>query len=107
MSLIQYGVYKRHLKDKFHAVPSISMCCVPELVGIKLYHTSLKLLKSYESKMKVVDGGVEEIFDDSTSKVYETTSEKCNCSNWFCYHSPCRHVLHVRKSSSQDLFSES
>jgi hypothetical protein len=66
----------------------------------------MEFLKKYENNMAIGEVGVKERFG-SEEKLYNTTTNSCNCSYWHNWRGPCRYVIFLRKHENLPIFDKS
>ena len=66
--------------------------------GCIMFHKALKVLGERRDKLvRLEEGGVQETFKDSSSKVYTTTTDACDCTFRKEHLAPCHQILLLRK----------
>ena len=72
--------------------------------GCMLFHESLTALKERRQYMSVVDGCVQERYEDDTV-MYNCSSTECTCTFYSHHQAPCRHILLKREDDTGSLLS--
>ena len=113
----RYTQALRRKLNVFHQDPEIrkqfqlSSESLNELGTIDFVDT-VKLMLKREHMMKLVELGVEEKYrakkgdEEANTKIYDTTLQDCNCTHFFQYSTPCRHVYFLRRSRLHQLFEK-
>ena len=74
--------------------------------GCTIFHIAQKSLEKNRSKMSVALNGIKHDFDESSYKVYDTTSLSCTCSFFSTHQAPCSHILFFREQNEENFTVE-